>query len=327
MLKKTINRNAFNEKLIHRYYFETFYLDKKKRKELVPDFLKTKVTKLNLIVPEDTIYYKDYRADFTLYFKEDEKGYPVEIKWHSKEFNKKNQLNSLTKHNGFLVSFDSPKNQIVPHVMIDNNHFKRWLIKRVDTLWDDSISSRVMQKTGEKTWIVILRGKGALDNFHRMRKNCKNKTNFWAFKNEKYAVENLLNLEIGDEMIFLFVKSTHPEGSALIPDSKNKLELLEVYFTKIELPYYMVLEEERSTFFEKRVDLPINKRIWPHFFDFKMTDSYIPDIEKYLERKKFSTDLRRKIADSSNRGGILMSISSVDAKELKGQIRLFEKGL
>ena len=92
MLKKTINRNAFNEKLIHRYYFETFYLDRKKRKELVPDFLKKKVTKLNLIVPEDTIYYKNYRADFTLYFKDDDKGYPVEIKWHSKKLNKKNQL-------------------------------------------------------------------------------------------------------------------------------------------------------------------------------------------------------------------------------------------
>jgi hypothetical protein len=28
---KKINRNAFNEKLIHRYLFETFYLDKEAR--------------------------------------------------------------------------------------------------------------------------------------------------------------------------------------------------------------------------------------------------------------------------------------------------------
>jgi len=105
------------------------------------------------------------------------------------------------------------------------------------------------------------------------------------------------------------------------------LGLIEVYFTKIELPYYMVLEGERSTFFEKQSDLPINKRIWPHFFDFRITDSYVPDIERYLDRKKFSKDLRRKIADSSNRGGILMPISSVDIKDLKGQIRLLEKGL
>jgi len=327
MLKKTINRNAFNEKLIHRYYFETLYLDRDKRKELLPEFLKKKVTKLNLIVPEDTKYDKNYRADFTLYFKDDEEGYPVEIKWHSEELNKKNQLDYLNEHKGFLVSFDNPKNLTIPHVAIDNIHFKRWLVKKVDILWDDSISSKVIQKTGEKTWIVVLRGQGALENFHKMKIECKNKTNFWAFKNEKYAVENLLNLEIGDEMLFLFVKSVHPEGSALIPDSENKLELLEIYFTKIELPYYMVLEGNRSTFFEQRDDLPINKRIWPHFFDFKITDSYIPTVNKYLERKKFSKELRHKIADSSNRGGILMPISSVDAMDLKGQIRLLEKGL
>ena len=37
---KKLNRNAFNEKLIHRYYFETLYLDKKERINFSPSLKK-----------------------------------------------------------------------------------------------------------------------------------------------------------------------------------------------------------------------------------------------------------------------------------------------
>ena len=57
---KKINRNAFNEKLIHRYLFETYYLDKKERINLVPKRLQSKMSGLNLVVPEDVKSFDDY---------------------------------------------------------------------------------------------------------------------------------------------------------------------------------------------------------------------------------------------------------------------------
>jgi len=60
--RKTINRNAFNEKLIHRYFFERIYLEKDIRKNLVPSFLKNKISTLNLVVPEHTQIYTNYRV-------------------------------------------------------------------------------------------------------------------------------------------------------------------------------------------------------------------------------------------------------------------------
>jgi hypothetical protein len=319
--KKKINRNPFNEKLIHRYYFETLYLgDTNIKKKLVPDDLKQKISKLNLIVPEDTLLYSGYRSDFTIYLKEDDVGIPVEIKWTSKEFNKINQINALKNKKGFLVSFDDPINVSIPHVKIDLNDFKRWLIKRIDSLWDDSVSEKIKSKEGEKSWIVILRGSGALDNFHKMIHYCKSNklSNFWAFKNERYVIRNILDLSINDEMIFIFAKTRGNEGSKMILNSNQPLEISEIYHTNIEVPYYINL---KSTFFEKSSDLPINKRIWPHFFDFKI-ENILRFKNTKLERKNMSVELKNSIARSSNHGGILMPISSVDIKELKGMIRL-----
>ena len=101
---KKINRNAFNEKLIHRYLSETYYLDKKERINLVPKRLQSKMSGLNLVVPEDVKSFDDYRADFSLYFKGDSNFYPVEVKWKSSDLKKSNQLQALANNNGFLVS-------------------------------------------------------------------------------------------------------------------------------------------------------------------------------------------------------------------------------
>lgn len=40
-----------------------------------------------------------------------------------------------------------------------------------------------------------------------------------------------------------------------------------------------------------------------------------------------SKDLKNKLADSSNYGGILMPLSSVDSKKLKGMIRLCQSNV
>ena len=84
--KKTINRNPFNEKLIHRYYLESLYFFENTidKSLLIPKLEnpRIKFNNLALVVPEDA-RKKGYRPDFTLYFKNYQKEVPVEVKWKS----------------------------------------------------------------------------------------------------------------------------------------------------------------------------------------------------------------------------------------------------
>ena len=88
-----------------------------------------------------------------------------------------------------------------------------------------------------------------LDNFHKMRRQQGSRTNFWAFKNTKTTVENMMELQRGDEMIFMFGKGKDG-GQAIKPETT--LEISEVYYCNVVLPYYMVLKGQQSTFFEKK---------------------------------------------------------------------------
>ncbi|QDE32393.1 hypothetical protein [Shewanella polaris] len=325
VLKKSINRNAFNEKLIHRYYFERIYLDRVIRKYLVPDFLKEKVKNLNLVVPEDTMEMDGYRPDFSLFFKGDDKFYPVEIKWKASDLNKQNQIEALKKNNGFLVSFDEPTDDSIPHVVIDKSDFEKWLITRIDTLWEEALSTKVKTKVGNKTWVVALRGQSAKNNFQKMLTSTSKNNSFWAFKNDMSAMENILHLEQGDEMIFIFFKALGSnEGSKMKTNSTENIELHSAYTSKIDDPYYMVLNSGRSSFFESG-DIAINKRIWPHFFDFSIQDKYEFSTNLKLSRGDMSASLRKQITDSANHGGVLMELNQVDSKYLKGQLRYYEK--
>ena len=75
---KKINRNAFNEKLLHRYALERYYFaDRKTRNLLLPK--KYHKLEINLVAPEETS--KNYRADLSIFVKEKRKAVPVEVKW------------------------------------------------------------------------------------------------------------------------------------------------------------------------------------------------------------------------------------------------------
>ena len=81
---KRIQRNAFSEKLIHRYLFERLYFGENKiRRSLLED--KYRHLTINLIVPEKNTK-NNYIADLTIYFKELEEGVPVEVKEFSIKF-------------------------------------------------------------------------------------------------------------------------------------------------------------------------------------------------------------------------------------------------
>ena len=323
---KKINRNAFAEKMIHRYLLETYYLDKKERKNLVPKRLQSKMSDLNLVVPEDSKSFDGYRADFSLYFKGDKKFYPVEVKWKSSDLKKSNQLHALANHDGFLVSFDKPIIDGIDYAVINKDHFQNWLIRRVELLFEESLSEKVEIKQGSGKWIVILRSKHALNNFSKMEGMMGNTSKrFWAFKNSLFVMKNLLNLKKGDEMIFLFIKTTHPEGSAMIPSSNNQFELYKACFSKITEPYYMELEGDKSTFFEGN-DMPaISERKWPHFFNFDIYEEHNFEPSVFVKRSNMEKDLKTRIANSANQGGVVESITDLQLQEIKSIVRTSKK--
>ena len=204
--------------------------------------------------------------------------------------------------------------------VIDKTDFQNWLVERIDSLFEEALSTKVKTKIGNKSWVVTLRGSDALKNFTKMKNNCGNKTNFWAFKNNLESMKNILLLEKGDEMIFLFIKTGGNERSGMIPNSNSDFELKECYFTKIEEPYYMVLDGEQSHFFEKKKK--INNRIWPHFFDFKRFEEFKFEDSVKISRKNMIKSLKMKLAASANHGGILMELRKDEVQQLKGKIRI-----
>tara|TARA_Y100001970_G_C14070674_1_gene769250 strand:- start:41 stop:1018 length:978 start_codon:yes stop_codon:yes gene_type:complete len=317
-MKKYINRRSFDEKLIHRFFLETIYLDKIKGKKLLPSKFPHKISDLKLVVPEDK--YNNYRADFSLYFKnEDKKRYPVEIKWKGSDLKRKNQIQELEKNDGFLVSFDSPVLDI-PFVKIDKKDFKEWLVKRVDVLFDETLSQKVKEEKSNNKWIVTLRG-AAWDNFSKMEDFTSNmKKRFWAFVNTTFVMNHMLHFKRGDKILFLFIKTKHPEGSGMQPNSNKDFELYRACFGEITNPYYMELDGERSTFFEKD-NYPINKRKWPHFFDFHSYKNYNFSNPVCISRRQMDKGLKRSIANSSNQMSSMENLSDRQFEEIQGLIR------
>ena len=117
---KRIQRNAFSEKLIHRYLFERLYFGENKiRRSLLED--KYRHLTINLIVPEKT--QKQLYSNLTIYFKELEEGVPVEVKWNFQPSFKKNQEQYL-KNNGFIIAFNDLKNPMSKQLLLTLTIFK-----------------------------------------------------------------------------------------------------------------------------------------------------------------------------------------------------------
>ena len=269
---KTLNRNAFNEKLIHRYLFERLYFgDKKIIKSLLPE--KYHKNKINLITPEES--KGGYRADLIIYFKEIQEGVPVEVKWNTTSSLGSNQLEYLSKNNGILISFEKINNtkyKGIDYVSIDHEDFGMWVAENISKLTRESLlyQAKVEAATnGKQLWIVYLRGT-AHDNWDKMLSESINKP-FWAFKHNSKALKNIFDMQKND--MCLFIKGYAKEGIGMSNNPKLKLEYSGWYLTQVKEPYYMALDEEKGTFFE--ADNPsINERKRPHFTDFEIQDSF-----------------------------------------------------
>ena len=296
---KKINRNAFNEKLIHRYLFERYYFsDLRKRNRLLPERFSS--SEINLVVPEENKATHGYRADLSIYFKNNRNAIPVEIKWSIKDFNKENQINYLKNNNGFIVAFDSidkDKFKGVDYIQIDYNDFKEWIANSISKLTRETLiyqANITEAAEGNQFWVVFLRGSAHL-NFYRMLKDSPKNT-FWAFKQNRHALKNIFDMQKGD--MCLFILGSADEGMGMSNDPNLKCEFSAWYVTKIKEPYYMVLKGDKGTFFEDG-KIPINQRRWPHFMDFNILD-YFESKEKiqFGQRGEFS----KPFADSYNHG-------------------------
>jgi hypothetical protein len=267
---KKINRNAFNEKLIHRYLFERYYFATKKlRNSLLPE--KYHKDEINLIAPEDTATGGGYRADLTLFFKGKKEGVPVEVKWNGKGLTKDNQIEYLEKHDGFVISFgDVNAKSPVQHIVIDSDDFLDWTQSNITKLTKESLlnQANVDHVGSGQAWVVFLRGTSH-GNFAKMLQDSK-KSPFWAYKQNSHALKNILNIQKGDRV--LFILGYAKEGMGMSSNPKLSLEINAWYEAKVKEPYYMILSGEKGTFFESG-EIPVNERRWPHFMDFEIVDS------------------------------------------------------
>lgn len=273
---KKINRNAFSEKLIHRYLFERYYFGTpSQRRSLLPKrFHKDEI---NLIVPEDSKSGRGYRADLTIYFKNQQIGVPVEVKWLLGGFTKKNQINYIKKNSGFLVILGDTIETIIQGIeiiQIKHDDFSDWIAENISRLSRESLIYQAESKKltdVNQYWVVLLRGNAPALNFNRMLASSSVRP-FWAFKQDRKALRYILDMQKGDKILFLFGNAI---GGAMgySPDPKVRLKINSYYLCDIVEPYYMVLDKNQGLFFEKD-KRPINKREWPHFIDFNIKKSY-----------------------------------------------------
>jgi hypothetical protein len=293
---KKLNRNAFNEKLIHRYLFEKYYFSSKSTRNLLLPQRLHKYS-INLVVPESN-REEGYRADLYIYFKELKEGIPVEVKWSSHGLTKKNQREYLEKNSGFYVAIDKKNNlDSIDYIQIDAEDFQNWITKNISKLSRESINYQSKSKTSlsqNQFWLVFLRG-SAHANFKKMIKQFPTKT-FWAYTQNNHSLKNIFDIQKGDRC--LFILGTANEGMGVSNNQNLSFKFSSWYLTEITEPYYMMLKGKKGTFFESG-DISINKRRWPHFMDFNILDKY-----EGIKQINFGKrgELASSIAESVNYG-------------------------
>ena len=322
--KKTLNRNPFNEKLIHRFYLEAlyFFYTGIKRNNLIPTGLgpEIKVSNLKLVVPEDSRNTNEsgYRQDFSLYFKDYKKEIPVEIKWTSSDFKDKHQVEYIKNNNGFLVVLYKDSEVEVPCIVIKPEDFQEWMAKRIFTLTGDSLASKGILGESSNKWLVALTRK-PLENFEKMMEVTNQY--FWSFKNELYVTNQIFNLQKNDKMIFLFYKSNSRSQKLKKDISHRNINIVGWAEVQITDPYYICLEGEQADFFEPIPTPNISDRQWVHFIDFDILNFKF-GINKKTEIKGA---LNNSLVESHNNGGVLTPIPQNVYNTISGIIKTEEK--
>lgn len=302
---KKINRNAFNEKLIHRYLFERYYFGtSQERRKLLPKRLHK--FQINLIVPEWSKKEAKYRADLEILFKNHDKGIPVEVKWHLIDFKKDNQKNYIKQENGFVVVLgetDIKTFEGIDVVTIDHDDFGDWIADNISRLSRESLIYQAESKnfsSKSQYWVVFLKGGKngpAVQNFKRMISTKPNHP-FWAFRQNPKALPYILDMQKGDKIIFIFGKAGNSMAMPLSP--KTEVVIYRYYICNIVEPYYMALDDQRGIFFEDQKKPGINNRKWPHFVDFEIKKKSKKDTEILFGKQG---EYAEAFSSSFNHGG------------------------
>lgn len=282
---KFLNRAVFNEKLLHRYLLETYYYgDREVVAALLPrDDLRRK--KIRMVIPEVHDKERPWRPDLRLHFQGDTTwdGIPVEVKWTRKGLSKPNQVTELESQGGFVVTLSQDHSPIgrIPHVPINLSHFHRWFQESVSRLAKDLLADRLDDVSNfqfdRSHWLVVLRGASPREAFTKMRKLPPKSIHtrpFWAFKNEKGIVRELLRIRPGDRILFLF--GTIGTTTALRRDARAEPLSRATWFEGVVAnPYFMVPgTEDLGSFYEEGYEVgkstaqPIGLRTWTHYIDF-----------------------------------------------------------
>lgn len=320
-MKKTFNRNSFNEKLIHRYILESlyFYGGSKNRKNLLPNNVNPNDFKY--AVPE-TVTKSNYRADFVLHFK-NSLTIPLEVKWIASEILKKNnehQKQYLIENNGYLIVFNNDiEASDVPFdiLEIEIDIFQKWLATNIYKLSTESLVENKVLNTDKDFWLIPLRGMKNNNSAYKNYKEMIDSFNeyFWAFKNNPYITQNLFNLKLNDEILFLFIDfPTEKHTSLDLYKGKSKklitsrqMDIFAWSRVSVKNPYYVCLDGPQKDFFEKNNPNPKQKYV--HYFDFNILENDFND-DEIITINSGEFNLDNLIRESINTGrGSLVNIS------------------
>ena len=319
---KRVNKNPFNEKLIHRYLLEVFYgihgSDRAAINRLLPQRLHH--SSINLVVPEAHLPKHGYRPDLTLFFRGQREGIPLEVKWSS-EVTPAHQLAYLEKKRGVLVSVETPRGQDrhprIHFSQVKWEHFQEWFARSSLRLLRDAFDPGA----GERApWVIVLRGADARENFTRML--ASRGSPFWAFKNNPTAIKSVLEIAKGDQLLFLFA-STSGTGSArtyegnklMLDGARRRIVITDWYIGKVTDPYFMALSGLQGTFFEKGSPA-VNDRRWPHFLAFARVTKQAKTGPIDFVRGRFAP----AFAASANHGGVPVRLAPDEWAELKSSL-------
>lgn len=332
--QKKINRNAFNEKLLHRFLFEAYYginSEPTLAKTLMPP--KHRWADLNLVVPEDAKAGHGFRPDLVLHFR-DGSVVPIEVKWKIEGNTglRVNQGAALTIANGAYASLtpDLTSHDGIPHIPIPQEPFRTWLKQNVGLLTDDMLSSKgLMTDAATQHWLVALRGQAPIENWNAMLASTQGLNPFWAFRNDRRGVADVMRIRRGDVIHMLFVQTPgHRMAVSNDLGVSRKIPFLVAGSLELEVstPYFIppagqrpydVFQPDAQSYCEMK---------WPHYIDFaKQTAEEVRPQKKptrYGAIGDLGDEFVAAFVHSCNTGGGMPSaMSPTTAEMLAGKLR------
>jgi len=312
---KTINRKAFQERIIHRYLLEGFYLRSPKVLSLLPHNLRK--MQINAVIPESSEIRT--RPDMKLYFKNRSKPHSIEVKWSTDTNKNERQLKHLEKTNGslfFLKGEPISNLENVNQQRLDSEDIQKWIRESSARLWLDTLSE-YGEPESKKSWLLVMRGTYDY-HWNKMKKVSPGKRSFWAFQNAKSTFDSIFKIGKGDNLYIMFALFGGTQQAVTKDIKKITYSKFHIEKFKIGEPHYFDESTKQGCIFEKSTNMSIDKRKYVHFISFESSDKgQEKNLNKQQTRKELST-IWDKICWSANHvGGIPVELNTSQANLLE----------